>query len=161
MDIAFDIDGTLANAAHRIHFINDPDKVKDWENFLSDEQVAQDTPIEQTWDVMDALLSSGHRVLFITGRKESQRTLTHEWLTNTRCPVRGSAAMQLLLSRKVPLFMRAEGDRRASHVVKRELLHQARAEGFDPTLVFEDRKDDTAMWRDEGLMCCQVAEGNY
>ena len=34
-------------------------------------------------------------------------------------------------------------------------------DGYDPRLVFEDRKEDTAMWRDEGLLCCQVAEGDY
>jgi hypothetical protein len=60
-----------------------------------------------------------------------------------------------------PIFMRLIGDRRPSHVVKREGLLQARAEGFDPKLVFEDRKDDADMWRAEGLLCCQVAEGDY
>lgn len=28
-------------------------------------------------------------------------------------------------------------------------------------VVFEDRNDDTAMWRRNGLLCCQVADGNY
>lgn len=62
---------------------------------------------------------------------------------------------------QAPLYMRKAQDRRPSHVIKGELLEQAREEGYDPQLVFEDRKDDTAMWRAKGILCCQVAEGNY
>lgn len=184
MDIIFDIDGTLADATHRLHFIKNEDffvpkfppdpgciELKpDWDTFLSDEQVALDKPIPQTWAILANMLDSptDFRVIFITGRKESSRQMTYEWLTDGSCEHRAYAvAMWRRLSeyqgRTVGpiLYMRSEDDRRPSHVTKRDLLHKARADGFDPKLAFEDRKSDAAMWRSEGLLCCQVAEGDY
>lgn len=174
MDVIFDIDGTLANAEHRLHLINDtafwvstdgkPAK-PDWETFLSDEMVAKDTPILQTWKMLMALLDAEHaRILFITGRPEAQYKTTLAWLRDRTCEHRRYFAEywhHCPTSHTPALYMRKNGDRRASHIVKEESLHKAIAGGFNPTLVFEDRKDDTAMWRRNGLLCCQVAEGNY
>lgn len=172
MDVIFDIDGTLANAEHRLHHIKDPAYWRgvpprpDWDTFLSDELVALDTAIPQTWKLLEYIIESfDNRVLFITGRKESSRKMTTSWLLDQDCPIRFPAASRIQLlgwPNPVPtLYMRKNGDRRPSSTVKRELLNQARADGYNPTLVFEDRADDTAMWRSEGLLCCQVAEGNY
>lgn len=174
MDVIFDIDGTLANAEHRLHFIKDMsywkpggvtrDLKPDWDSFLADEQVAKDAPIGPIWRMLDLItcntfqLKPGHeRVIFVTGRKEDTRDMTREWLnryanSHTTKPWAVEAA---------PLYMRSNGDRRPSHEVKRDLLKQVREDGYDPRLCFEDRKDDTAMWRSEGILCCQVAEGNY
>lgn len=166
MDVIFDIDGTLANAEHRLHFINDPDKAKDWENFLSDEQIAKDTPIEPVWEVLESLVLQRHRVIFITGRPETQRQTTYDWLYPSagqrdvaRCAV--NYYWDRRSSRSPIIYMRKAGDRRPSHVVKEELLQVARMDGFNPKIVFEDRNDDTAMWRRNGLICCQVADGDY
>lgn len=178
MDIVFDIDGTLANADHRLHFIKDEDffvapdrnplvpRKPDWDTFLSDEQVAKDTPMPQTWDILGSLLEDHHRVIFITGRKEESRRMTYQWLT-TCCPVRAMAWNYWSKNRNSGgitgpiIYMRKSGDRRPSHVVKEKSLMTARADGFNPTLVFEDRKNDTEMWRRNGLLCCQVADGNF
>lgn len=182
MDVIFDIDGTLADASHRLHFIKDmrywvqspsnPEGLPkpDWESFLSDEQVARDAPIPQTWAILESMLDDpqGYRVIFITGRNQSTRGMTYKWLTDDNCPIRYYAVAIWRRRSEYQgktvgpiLYMRSESDRRPSHHVKRDLLKLARADGFNPTLVFEDRKDDTAMWRSEGLLCCQVAEGDY
>lgn len=175
IDCIFDIDGTLADASHRLHFIKDPaywvaPKVglvpakPDWDSFLSDEQVAKDAPIPQTWEVLSSLLKNRYnRIIFITGRSNKTWNMTVDWLLDWRCPVRSSAAQLLRPTPDNPLviYMRREGDRRESHVVKRELLQQARADGYDPKLVFEDRRSEARMWREEGLLCCHVAEGDY
>jgi hypothetical protein len=176
MDVVFDIDGTLANAKHRLHhIIPDPNAIyeqpfkKDWDKFLSDELVAKDEPIEQMWDTLYALMQDGHRVIFITGRPEAQRKVTYNWLYDEtmNCPIRAhcSAYWKLRAQRNgTPgpvIYMRKKGDRRLSHIVKGELLDQARWDGFNPKLAFEDRIEDTKMWREKGLLCCQVAEGNY
>jgi hypothetical protein len=57
--------------------------------------------------------------------------------------------------------MRPEGERREDCEVKRELLAQIRADGYNPVMVFEDRDRVVAMWREEGLRCLQVAPGNF
>lgn len=172
MDVIFDIDGTLANAEHRLHHIvPDPNRLyeepfkKDWDAFLSDEAVAKDAPIPQTWRILSALLFDAHAtILFITGRPESQRQVTHDWLYREDCEHRCLPRdywRRCPASRRPVLYMRKYGDRRPSHIVKEELLHRAIADGFKPQMVFEDRKDDTAMWRRNGLLCLQVADGDY
>lgn len=189
MDVIFDIDGTLADATHRLHWIKDtayfvtrrvkvrdPDEqaqhglwrdqvVPNWEMFLDEDLVFQDSPIPESWAIMWGLLKSAHRVIFITGRNEETRISTEAWLADDRCPIRKQSAsylrVQAMPKRELPIYMRSKNDRRPSHEVKRDLLKQARADGYDPKMVFEDRIDDTRMWREEGLRCFQVAEGNY
>jgi hypothetical protein len=45
--------------------------------------------------------------------------------------------------------------------VKRELLARIRSDGFDPAVAIDDRQRVVQMWRREGLVCAQVAEGNF
>ena len=140
---------------------------KDWDSFLSDDLVAQDAPIEQTWELLYSLLRQHHRVIFITGRPEAQREVTYNWLNTSTCPVRLYAWHHWEERSRSGgihgpiIYMRKNGDRRLSHIVKGELLERARMDGFDPKIAFEDRIEDTKMWREKGLLCCQVAEGNY
>lgn len=168
MDVVFDIDGTLADASHRLHFIKDPKfwisgktgfGVPNWDAFLSDDLVAKDEPIRQIWRILNLLHLDDARILFITGRKESSRSMTVYWLLESA----SSYAFNYWFATgcEFDLYMRSENDRRPSHQTKRDALHRARADGYNPTLVFEDRADDAKMWREEGLLCCQVAEGNY
>lgn len=167
LDVVFDIDGTLANAEHRLHFIKDTayfvgDPLKpNWDAFLSTEQMMSDAPIPQTWAIMEGLISEGARIIFITGRPERERASTWEWLTEEDCECRHYPSRYLIANTSNRLYMRSDGDRRPSSVTKEECLMRARKDGLNPTLVFEDRKDDTEMWRRNGLLCCQVAEGNY
>lgn len=180
MDVIFDIDGTLADAGHRLHLIKDVARYvsidggtprPNWEVFLSDEQIAKDAPIAQTFQLLTSMLEApqDYRVIFITGRPWRQSQTTYEWLRGSpQCPVRclswnaWEKRSEVQGRRLGPiLYMRSDGDRRQSHVVKEDLLNRARRDGFDPKLVFEDRKDDTEMWRRNGLLCCQVAEGDY
>jgi len=41
------------------------------------------------------------------------------------------------------------------------MLIKMRRDGYDPTIVFEDRKSVVDMWRAKGLFVFQVAEGNF
>ena len=126
--------------------------------------VAQDAPIPETWATLTALVTAGNRIIFVTGRNEAQRVTTYDWLMEPMCEHRRPAQ---LLWKETPrlrpmLFMRY-GDlaRIPSADMKQILLEEVRSYGYDPKLAFEDRKTDTEMWRRNGLLCCQVAEGNY
>jgi hypothetical protein len=57
--------------------------------------------------------------------------------------------------------MRSDKDRRADDIVKRELLARMRADQFNPALAIDDRRRVVDMWRAEGLVCAQVAEGDF
>lgn len=47
MDIVFDIDGTLANASHRMPYITNPNEPKNWDAFF--DGVVDDEPIPEAW----------------------------------------------------------------------------------------------------------------
>lgn len=162
MDIVFDIDGTIADAGHRLHFVTTPGRSKDWDSFLADDQLAKDATVVPVWKLMFALVRDNHRILFITGRPERQRAMTEAWMLN-KSVLSGVTSRMIRDANdcRLPIYMRADGDRRSSSVVKEEGLMRARADGFDPVMAFEDRKEDAEMWRRNGLLCCHVAEGNF
>ena len=57
--------------------------------------------------------------------------------------------------------MRKTKDYRDDGVVKLELLEQIRKNGFNPVIAFEDRDRVVKVWRDAGLICAQVAPGDF
>ncbi len=56
---------------------------------------------------------------------------------------------------------RQDGDRRPDYEVKEEMLQKIRDCGLDPKVAFEDRNQVVDMWRRNGLICYQVANGAY
>lgn len=147
----FDIDGTLADLSHRLHFIEG--KEKDWDSFYHN--VKNDSIIPQ--NVMTFLMlrnSMPHEnLLFVTGRPERTREDTEMWL-----------ARNVFMSQYIPtdtLFMREDDDHRKDYEVKEELYHKFIEPNYNVIAVFEDRKQVVDMWRKLGITCYQVAGGNY
>lgn len=150
----FDIDGTLADASHRVHYIldvKDGEKVgsKHWDKFLAEAE--NDNPIPAMAELIRTLYRHGY-ITLSTGRREDQRQMTQKWLRANRIP------WDVLL-------MRPTGDRRSDTIVKPEILLDRFGQGSHPIedviTIFEDRKRVTKAWRDLGYHVCQVAEGDY
>jgi hypothetical protein len=83
MRIILDIDGTLADATHRLHYIEHAElKDQDWKGFLKPDEIAKDLPIPEAQRVVNELknLDCGPEILFLTGRNESLREVTTNWL---------------------------------------------------------------------------------
>ncbi len=57
--------------------------------------------------------------------------------------------------------MRSEGDHRPDYKVKEELLGRILKDGFEPIMAFDDRDQVVKMWREAGVPCAQVADGNF
>lgn len=149
MDIIVDIDGTVADPSHRLHLVKDlpPGQKPDWEEFFA--RVEQDATNEPIVDLVWRLGSTrGTSLIGCTGRPERIRSKTARWLN----------AAGLFFD---ALYMRADGDHRPDHLVKRDLLKQMRLDGFDPKIAIDDRSSVVAMWRSEGLICLQCAEGDF
>lgn len=140
----FDIDNTIANNQHRVHYLHETPK--NWNEWHKNHHL--DTPYWEIIDLMEMALDNGIRIVLCTGRDEKVRDETRKWLEEHDIHYHH-------------LYMRPLGDRRDDSEVKRELLKQIRADGYDPVLVFEDRDRVVAMWREEGLRCLQVAPGNF
>ena len=112
--IIFDIDGTLANASHRIHHIKK--QPKDWDAFFDGQ--ADDKP---HWHIVDTLLAfkslSKYAVIFASGRPERYRKMTVAWLEKY-------GLHNPFLDAKLWLFMRPDGDRRDDDIVQQQLRIQ-------------------------------------
>jgi phosphatidate phosphatase APP1 len=142
----FDIDGTIADLSHRLHHIRDGMKTKkNWDAFFA--EVHKDAPIPHVIDLARALAKSAH-VIYVSGRSDQCRTQTAQWLDLHKLPV-GS------------LYMRKAGDHRQDNIVKGELLDKLIADGFRPIMAFDDRDQVVKMWRERGIPCAQVADGNF
>lgn len=176
MDIIVDIDGTLADCTHRLHLIR-PSRTAappghpheernrnfkpDWPAFF--DACHGDTPIWPVIAMVQSLRTGtaspqmDNRLVFCSGRPERTRVATTKWLLENNLLVKmpGDAGHGW------PLYMRADGDFREDSIIKRELLAKIREDGFNPVLAIDDRKRVVDMWRAEGLVCAQVAEGEF
>lgn len=146
----FDIDGTLADISHRLHFIQQ--KPADWRGFFA--ACDKDQPIADV--ILTAqILAQNSELIYVTGRSDECREATVAWLKQHKCPT---------WARHV--YMRKSGDHREDHLVKAELLEQLTAdwrvpECFKIAGVFEDRQQVVDMYRAKGLRVFQVADGNF
>jgi phosphatidate phosphatase APP1 len=149
-----DIDGTLADTSHRQWVLDDPRPHKNWELFFC--LAVDDKPFPHMQGLLDALEARDcetgepqNIIIYVSGRPERYRQLTKAWLLRHGFP-EGDL-----------LYMRNDGDHRPDHIVKRELLDLLRADGFTPVMAFDDRNSVVKMWREAGVPCAQVAEGNF
>lgn len=141
----FDIDGTLSLVEHRRHFVRN--KPKNWKAFF--EAMVHDEVNEPVAKTMLSLEAAGHKIVLCSGRGEEYRRHTEDWLKQHNLGV------------YEVLYMRAAGDYRPDNVVKKELLDQMRSDGYDPIAAFDDRNSVVDMWRENGVACFQVAEGDF
>jgi hypothetical protein len=144
-----DIDGTLFDISHRLHFING--EHKDWTSFYK--ACVDDKPIFEVISVIRALSSAGHTIVYSTGRPTSIYAETVATLSKYRLP------------QVQRMYMRPDGDHREDFVVKSELLDniiQAYGQGLAGYGgAFEDRQQVVRLYRDRGLKVFQVADGNF
>lgn len=140
----FDIDGTIADLSHRLpHIQKEP---KDWPSFFA--AVPDDKPIHHIIKLAIDLELAGAAIVYVSGRSDECRKATETWLQQHALP-------------DGRVFMRKAGDHRPDHQVKVELLEQLRAEGHKPVMAFDDRNQVVKMWRELGIPCAQVADGDF
>lgn len=140
MFVVFDLDGTLALTEHRAHFLER--EKKDWRGFYT--ACDRDPACFPLIRTLCALTMAGHHVEIWSGRSGEVREKTLSWLAAHGID-------------HVRIRMRDEGDHRPDTVLKAEWM----AETVKPSLVFEDRKSMVEMWRSHGIVCCQVAPGDF
>ena len=130
----FDLDGTIADIEHRVHFIQNGKK--DWDSFLG--AVKDDTPKEWVIDIMRLLPIE--RVLIFSGRNEVAMNDTVEWLEKYNVPY-------------------SEMRMRWHHNFERdELLKPLMAKDYWERIRFiaDDRQRVVDMWREKGFNVLQV-----
>jgi hypothetical protein len=180
--ILCDLDGTLADIRHRRHFVErlpdckvcdglgkvDPDSTNhrsglvscpacngvgfigpqkpNWPAFFK--ACVDDTPLETTIRMIDNLNSMDFEIWVVSGRSDEVAAETTEWLHKH-------------VNNYDRLIMRKQGDYTPDDVLKKSWLGDGTIPKDRVFCVFEDRDRVVQMWRDEGLICYQVAEGDF
>jgi len=141
--IIFDLDGTLADATHRLHHIKA--KPPNWDAFFA--ECDSDPVIEPIRELAQSLSAQGYKIILVSGRSAKVREQTETWLFQYGVPYQD-------------LHMRAEGDYRQDFIVKSEILDAILAEGNEIAFVVDDRPNVVAMWRERGLTCLHCRDWN-
>lgn len=144
--IVVDIDGTIAKVGDRLKYLQQ--EKKDWDAFY--EHCDEDEPIDEMCQLVADLFVLGRDIVFCTGRRESVREKTRNWLTQN-----------VISTFNDELLMRKDGDWRHDTEVKPELLQKAGITPDDVYFILEDRDSMVAKWRELGYRCLQVADGKF
>jgi hypothetical protein len=153
----FDLDGTLALIQHRRHFVERERGKQDWKGFYA--ACVSDEPNNPVLRVMESLRRFADVWIF-SGRSDEVRTQTVDWLLNNTSF--SSSDFDSAFGTQDVLTMRQEGDYTADDVLKRQWL-DAMLDDDRRRLVatFDDRDRVVKMWRDSGVTCFQVADGDF
>lgn len=145
--IVFDVDGTLANADHRVHHLLGD--TEDWESFENeaDNDVPHDEIVYLNW-----LLASDkkNKIVIVTARGIHQKEQTEKWLADHKIYYNA-------------IYMReVEHDHTPDDYFKEKVLDKIKHDfGVKPFIVFEDRNKVVDMWRRNGIKCLQVEPGDF
>jgi predicted kinase len=133
--IVCDIDGTLAHMNGK----RDP---FDWN------KVDRDDVDEIIAERLRKHKESGEKIIIVTGRDESCRDLTIEWLNFYEIPFD-------------EIYMRPLDDRRKDSIIKKEIFNNFLKNKYNILFVYDDRDQVVNMWRSLGIKTFQVEPGNF
>lgn len=141
--VVCDLDGTLCDTEHRLHFVRG--EKKDWKGFF---EAMGDDPIRT--ETVDKLLKydKTHKIIFVSARPEKYRDTTELWLERKLNGYRIHGA----------LIMRSDNDKRPDTEVKSE-IYDKYLKNLDIELVIDDRPSVIRMWREKGLNVLDVGKG--
>ncbi|MGZ3787392.1 MAG: phosphatase domain-containing protein [Bacteriovorax sp.] len=142
--ILVDLDGTLCDVEHRVHHVRG--KKKNWKEF--NELMVHDQLNHWCFELMEAMMARGYKVIFVTGRGEPFREPTEAWLHKHNVKYEH-------------LYMRAAIDFREDSDVKEEIYLEKIEQNYQVLFVVDDRNSVVERWRKLKLICLQCAPGNF
>jgi predicted kinase len=132
--IICDIDGTISHMKNRTPY----DYTKVMHDYC-------DVVVK---DIVEKYSKEGFDILFVSGREDSCKQETLDWLDNNNIEFSH-------------LFMRKEGDKRPDHEIKLEIYKEFIEPYYSVFFCLDDRDQIVKMWRSIGLKCLQVEYGNF
>lgn len=153
----FDIDGVLANGAHRKHILKpwidgkiergSPEHMAFFNAYVR--AAVEDSFYEDEADLLRMTHNQGLDIILITARPEWSRLLTTSWLKHHWVPY-------------TKMYMRKSGDQRNDVDVKIDIYNKhLRGNGRRIMFAVEDRIQCVKMWRKLGITCLQPRNGDY
>ena len=151
--VIFDLDGTLANIdARRSKATKDNGKM-DWDIFFDPDNISLDLPNDPVIKMAQLLDSQGFKIVIFSGRSKATKDVTADWLDKHNVPF---FVMKMRPTGHPWNFMPDD------KLKKKWLDDIFPGDKKDSILcVFDDRDKVVKMWRDNGLSCFQVADGNF
>lgn len=141
--IICDLDGTLALRGDR-----DP-----YNYLLAIEDVPYWAVIHMVKALYTGYTQAGYPVvlLLVSGREDHSRHIVEYWLSTH----------DIFDSIPRQVYLREDNDNRRDAVVKEEIYNLYIKPTYEVLCVIDDRKQVVRMWRNLGLLCLQVAEGDF
>lgn len=145
--IICDLDGTMCNIDHRLHFVkkNVEGRKPNWAGF---NRAIKDDTINGWCAEIIRHFSGDHEIVYASGRDETTREASEKVLKDNG----------LWFGH---LFMRSAGDHRPDNIIKEIILDFDILPQFEPKFVIDDRQQVVDMWRKRGFVCLQCAKGDF
>jgi len=144
--VIFDLDGTLALIDKRRDLATKDNGKFDWDVFFNPDMVDLDDPNTPVIQMAD-LLSTDYRIWILSGRSDVTQQATRDWL------VKNGVYYDHLVMRPQNHLYLPDND------LKQMWLDSIGKDNV--AMVFDDRNQVVDMWRQNGLTCFQVADGDF
>jgi len=146
----FDLDGTLADTSHRLHYIEK--KPANWNRFYKES--VKDPLNESVANIYNALRKSGAEIWIWSGRSDVVALETIEWLYEKNLFDESHVISRVLK-------MRPKSDFRPDTELKKEWLDDMNRNDRDRLIAtFDDRERIAKMWKNAGITCALVNIGD-
>ena len=141
--IIFDLDGTLCECEHRVHYMRERPKRREEFHYAC----IFDGVVAAVKALIDMAETSGIKVILLSARPIRFKALTEEWLTKNAIYYD-----QLILSSYPEL-----SDPEYKIKMYRELIEPF----YDVIFAVDDRDTVVRMWRDNGVTCLDIANNHF
>lgn len=141
--IIFDVDGTIADLSHRLHYIRNDEGVRRFDKFYN--ACALDTPFSHICHLASEFMrNTNYETIFLTGRPSEHSRATWDWITQ-------------YIGKPKYLFSRESEDYREDSIIKEEILRKLQKAGANVICTFDDRLQVIRMWERNSIpvVACQ------
>ena len=147
--IIFDLDGTLALIDKRRDLSRKPNGKIDFKILHDPSNIYLDKPNLPVIRMAQLFAQDGFNIVIFSGRSDKTKFTTKSWLTHNRVPFHKLVMRPHKTMNFIP-----------DDILKRDMLDN-HVDINDIFMVVDDRQKVVDMWRSLGLICVQVAEGNF
>ena len=149
--IIFDLDGTLALIDDRRALATKENGKINWDVFFNPDNIQLDKPNWPVIEMAKTLKNAGNRIVIFSGRSKATKEVTKDWLNQHGVPF---DVIKMRPTGNGFQFM-------ADDLLKKKWLEDLFPNTDDILCVFDDRDKVVKMWRENGITCFQVAQGNF
>jgi len=143
--IIMDLEGTLTDCSHRIHYYVDKNYDK-WNSLFS-----ADTPNKYMLRIIRESIKLDKKIIICTAKSAECAESVYDWLRTYHCWENGPSILSIIDS----IYFRKKDDRRISVTVKEEMLWKIMKK-WSVTFAYDDRLGNCEMYISNGIPTRQI-----